>query len=660
MAPSGALRLGLRLRACVLALAVCSCSGAGAGAGTGRGGSHGVPAGAPDFANRIDDAATWRLLAARPDDETIAHTEVVKFLLDVANGRRSYFTQSNRWPIHYDFARRFLDTSAHPIEDHEAFNVRQYRRDDRRFVLGSIVHYLDADVWAVEIIAGDTIGAPMFLAAFEDLRARTFFGRRLRFHPIADHHEQLAARLGDRVPVVTTAALYGAVRYQPVTLGVAFGYVRIVRGELDAASVRRNEIIVVDSVPDDLPLCAAFVTSRLQAPLAHVAVLSQNRHTPNMALRDAVTSPDLLAREGTLVRLEVGPQDFALTAATQAEAAAAWRAERPSRQLLPELDTRRSALADVCTLDGDDIAFAGAKAAQLGAACGVQGVRTPGGFVVPIHHYLAHLGRNGIATRVSAMLRDPLFVATLGARSQALEALRTQIASVPVDRALVREVLARVALFPPGKVIFRSSTNAEDLPGFNGAGLYDSVVVEPPVDEAAVTRALGRVWASVWTLRGFEERDWYRVDHEHVAMAVLVQPFVADIAARGVAITANPFYDGRPAVFINLQSSAGSVTAAGNDVPEQHLVYVYSAELEDEIVSRSSLTHGAPVVPPADILALARVLARMHDVLVPRYRSGVNAVDVEFLVTRHHEIVIVQARPYTVVYSGGRRAVYAD
>ena len=63
----------------------------------------------------------------------------------------------------------------------------------------------------------------------------------------------------------------------------------------------------------------------------------------------------------------------------------------------------------------------------------------------------------------------------------------------------------RVRLKLGGKGVFvRSSTNAEDLPGFNGAGLYDTVANVR--GKAALGEAVKQVWASLWNLRAVEER----------------------------------------------------------------------------------------------------------------------------------------------------------
>ncbi len=607
------------------------------------------PADAPDFANRIDDQATWNALAARPRQAVFARTEVVKFLIDLENERTLYLTQSDRFPIHYYFARARLDTPDHRIESHAAFNVREYRSPDRRFVCGSIVHYIDANLWTFEMISGDDLPGDRVLAAFEQIRGAVYFGDKLKYRPLSDLHRRMIAQVADRLPVVELDDFFAQVQYQPLTIGVAYGHLRIVRGPLRAADVRQNEILVTADVPDDLPPSMALVTSAIQAPLAHVAVLSQNRGTPNMALRGAIDDPRFTALDGQLVRLEVGRQDFTLAPATMADAEQHFAAMRPAQPFTPAVNRTEQRLLDLCDLDATSMEFAGAKASQLAEVCHIgHGVRTPGGFVVPFRRYLDHLTRNNLDPGIQAMLADGAFTADRAVRDTRLAELRRVIERAPIDRALLREVYRRVRAFPPGRVIFRSSTNAEDLVGFNGAGLYSSIVVPPTRTLAEVEHALREVWASVWTLRGFEERELYRIVHTSVAMAVLVQPFVENSIANGVAITRNPFDSRRPGVFINVQVSGGSVTSAGDDVPEQHLVYTYPETPEPEVLSRSSLTNGAPILPEPDVLRLTAILQELHARLAPRYPAPANAVDVEFLVTRDHQIVIVQARPYTV------------
>lgn len=615
-----------------------------------------------DYADAISDERGWRALAAAPGRELRARTEVVKVIIDLADDWRVYFLQSRRWEIHYYFADRFLARPGMPIEEHGAFNVREYRSPDRRFVLATLARHRDQDVWAMELVAGDSLDIPRTARAFAAVRARVFFGDRLRYRPVPPAQEASVPALeAAGLPVVRTEALYAGVRYQPVSVGVAYGYLRVMRGAFDPMRVRRNDIVVLDEAPLDLPVCAGVITAAMQTPLSHVAVLATNRATPDMALRGALDDPRVRALEGRLVRLHVSPQDWDLREATQAEAARAWEASRPRAVTAPPLDPRDVGLPSLASLDRARVDVAGAKAAQLAELGRVMPpVPVPRAFVVPFHAYLQHLARSGADARVLALGMDPSLRDDPAARERALADIRARIASTPVDPALLRAVRARArALFPGARMRLRSSTNAEDLPGFNGAGLYRSTVVDADAGDAPLADALRAVWASTWGFQAHEEREYFRIDSGRVAMAVLAQESVDDDVVDGVAITGNPFNAGRPALFFNAQvarDEGAAVTSARADaVPEQTLWYTYAGDGEYERVSRSSLGGGADVLRDADLRALAGHLQRIHAHFLGASDDPDRAMDVEFLLAGpSRRAVFVQARPITLRHDEGR------
>ncbi len=608
------------------------------------------PPDAPDFLESIDSAAEWDQLGARPDFHMLARSETVKFVIDTAESNRVYFLQSTRWDLHFSFVQQFID----PRVDHARFNISEYRRPERRFLLGSLMHYQDGDHYTLELVAGDTMSGEQIIEVFELIQPRVYFGPQLHFRPISPLHERNIQGLGERLPVLPQGAVNASVQYQPLVLGTAYGVLRIVRGELDPATVRPNEILVTETVPEEIPPVAALVTSQLQAPLAHVAVLSRNRNTPDMGLRGAADLPALRALEGRIVRLSVGPQEYSLIEASREQAEAAWATARPPRGFRPESNLRERRLRDVC---GCEMSSAGAKAWQLNNLCEMGGLAIPPGFVIPFSAYAAHLGRALGPSQLLDTLRDDAFLADAGVRARELAALRGSILRAPVDPRLLAQVQARLRRLANGqRFIFRSSTNAEDLPGFNGAGLYESVVLAPEPTDEALADALRRVWASVWLQRAYEEREWFRIEHDAVTMAILVQPFVADVVANGVAITRNPYDEGRPGVFINTQVTGASVTGArGGEFPEQFVVYTWAEDLEPELISRSSLTDGAAILSEAEVMALTHLLRRIDDTQTPRYQPRANAMDVEFLLTRERRFVFVQARPYNVLYTAGQQ-----
>ncbi|MBX3274823.1 MAG: hypothetical protein KF729_31455 [Sandaracinaceae bacterium] len=595
----------------------------------------------PDWLEAIEDEAAWALLRAPSNEHALARTEVVKLLWDHRTDRL-WFCQSERWPLHYDFAVRFLATGERPLGDRRTFNRRQYLGAEREMQLASLVRYRDADRFTLELGPADDLDGEGVLRLFERVRAAVFFGDVLHYRPRSELHARRIRRVRAAVRALDPNELWAGARYQPITLGQSVGRLRFVRGALDPSSVVPDQILVLDHVPDDVPLCAGIVTAELQAPLAHVAVLSQSRGTPNMALRGVFDGP-LRALDERIVRLRVAADDFALEPADAEALRASLEASRPAPVEPPALDATREALADTCTLRLADAAWAGSKAAQLGEVC-AAGVPTSAGFVVPLHHALAHLTRHRIDASAATLRASPGFAEDGAARAAALSGLRAQIENAELDPALLDAIGARVRRVRGRRWIFRSSTNAEDLPGFSGAGLYESVVTPADPSPAQIARALREVWASVWTRRAWDEREHYRLDHDRVAMAVLVQPFLDQVVAMGVAITENPFSSVRSGILVDLAPRGASVTAAaGEELPEQILLYRHS---QPEVISRSTQSGGRPLLTEGAMRPLRERLDRVHAHMMALWGERADAADVELALLADGSAVILQARPY--------------
>ncbi|MFO0926221.1 MAG: PEP/pyruvate-binding domain-containing protein [Gemmataceae bacterium] len=104
----------------------------------------------------------------------------------------------------------------------------------------------------------------------------------------------------------------------------------------------------------------------------------------------------------------------------------------------------------------------------------------------------------------------------------------------------------------------RSSANGEDLEQFAGAGLYDSVV---NVALPELPRAIGRVWASLWTRRAALSRSRAGIPHDRVRMAVLVQELVTpDLSF--ILHTTNPLTGDRAEALAELAVGLGETLAS--------------------------------------------------------------------------------------------------
>ena len=622
-----------------------------------------------ESAHGIPDIETWNRLAARPSTSAIARTEVVKFLLDTEHDRTLWLVDTERWDIHFEFAVARLGLQD-GYQQHEDFNIREYRRPDRRFEMGSLVHYVDSDLWVLEMIAGDNLSGERVVRLMNDLRAATFFGDRLRYRAMSPLHMQMLTTVQGQLPTVGADEVFRGVHYQPLTNGVTYGTLRLIHGELDASTVRPDQILVLEHLPDEVSVVSGIISSQLQAPLGHIAILCSTRGTPNMGLRDALSNTELQALDGQLVRLSITPQEWSVRAAALPEAEQHWRARRPAQALTPEIDRDETRLRQVCDVRLADVRTVGAKAAQLGEICGIgSSIRTPGGFTIPFRYYFNHLATQGIQTELDTALADTAAESDSNRRDAQLAAIRAHIQAAPVDAALLRRIRVRMQEVGRGRrFIFRSSTNAEDLPGFTGAGLYRSIIVPIDASDTQIADAMREVWASVWLHGAFDERAWFRVDQSRVAMAIMVQPFVDGASANGVAITANPFYEGRPGFFVNAQALGGSVTGAhGDEVPEQHLIYVYSETVESELLSSSSRSPNQLLLGEPEILRLTSALRRVHCHFRAQWTArgmhldGSDALDVEYLIAgEDHHVVILQARPFEVRYEEAQQVEGLD
>ena len=614
-----------------------------------------------DFANAIRRPEVWDALSFRAPTAALPGTEVVKVIFDRTDGQ-IYFLQSERWPIHYFFARRFLSTSANPVGDEGVFNKREYHRPDRRFVLGSLSKY-PGNIWAFELYAGDALSVDDTAKVFGVVKDKVFFANELRYRPVPIAHDG-DPRTRALMPVVESGELFAHVTYQPLELGTAFGFVKVFPpGKVpEPGELRPFDLVVLGTLPEDLPVVSGVVSEEIQAPLGHINVLCHNRKTPNMFVKGATTRDDVKRLAGKLARLDVTPLGFTLTEATQADAEAGWAKVRPKEVTRPARDDRDVGMPRLDQLSMADVPRVGAKAAQLGLVTQLAKgrFRVPKGFGLPMSAYARFLRENGFDRRIDAMLKDPAFSRDPDVRKRMLDELRAAMEAAPVSADLVDALSKRIAeLLPPGKVRLRSSTNAEDLPGFNGAGLYRSTRVNP-ADRADVERGLKKVWSSVWLLGAEEERRFYRIDSATVGMGILVQESVDDDVANGVAITANPFSQGQPGFFVNAQLSSGegSVTGAkGNEIPEQVLLYHYEDGNGVERMSASSRAGGKPILSADDLARMRVALAAIHEGFTgDTYGMSGRAVDVEFLVAGpKREVVIVQARPYEVAWVKERR-----
>jgi phosphoenolpyruvate synthase/pyruvate phosphate dikinase len=382
-----------------------------------------------------------------------------------------------------------------------------------------------------------------------------------------------------------------------------------------------------------------------------------------MALRDGFDDPVLRALEGELVKLTVGNKEYVVEPGDLTEAQAWWDGIRPAGTLTPTHDLSVVGLVDltdagVTSQASVGTSAIGAKAANFAEMMRITSPRTlrmplPA-YALPFSAFDRHMTDHGLWAVLDAILADQASLSHTELAARLFE-LRWAIYQAPMAAETLDPLIATIgAEYADRELRFRSSTNVEDLAEFSGAGLYTSAGASLAAGPQAIENAVKVVWASAYNPAAFVERDFYRVDHREVRMGVLIHPSFEDELANGVAITINEFTELRPAYYINAQVGEVSVTnPTGDAVPEQILWYTWYEEPEYEVLSRSSLTGGAPVLTEGEYLELADQLRLIHLHFRPIFCQsepggpllpGCGA-DVEWKLASDGMIYVKQARP---------------
>jgi hypothetical protein len=640
----------------------------------------------PDSAAELGCPLDYAALASEPADASIPGATSVKVVVDRFHDNRLYFQNSKRYCVHWDFASTHLSGGESPVVPPLAqFNLTEYYSPDRRFILGALSHYEGPDQWVFELSPYDAADAGLIETAFDIVRDNTWLGSDISYHPTSVRLETAAAQLPSDIPITSTGELYEGIDYQPLNPGTSTGILRFrTAEEVDGTYTPFREIVVLDAVPNDISIVAGQITAAFQTPLAHINVLATNRGTPNMALRGALELVELKQLEGKWVELTVGPFDWSIREITAGEADAWWAEHAPQPLTVQPMDLtvtdlrETSAMLDLSNLSiGEAIRRAipafGAKATNYGALANAQlsgafrgqpPIDAPGpiaaGFGVPMYYYDQFMRDNGLYARLESLMADPDWADPVF-RAEALGSFKEELREAPMRADVVAAIVARAAeLFPGENLRFRSSTNAEDLGSFTGAGLYNSETGVPAVpggEKDSVEWAIKKVWSQVWNPRAYEEREYFSMSQLDVGMALLVHANFPEEESQGVAITNNPFDTSglEPAFYVNGQvGNVDVVTPDRDTLPEAYLHYFGSPGQPLVYTQRSSLVaEGAAVLSPEQSYRLGLGLDAIHKYFAAAYGAsgGWYALEVDWKFDDKRtpgepSLFIKQARPY--------------
>ncbi|HYO93022.1 MAG TPA: PEP/pyruvate-binding domain-containing protein [Polyangiaceae bacterium] len=701
--------------------------GDGGVGGGGNGGEAGDPGAELESLPALDSAAQFARLAGKGDE--------VKYLASVDEREASgifetegcVFQNTNKYPYHLQFLR--TRTGFEGLSS-ERYTDLVLRRESRLMWGGSLKlfaatlhpHTEQPGVLAYSLYSGSTPGDRL---TFEDLRevdarlkACIGFARDwLVFTPegaaqleaVRAMSEQLA---DTTIAVVEPGALRPGLAAETYSEGEGYGYLKLLPEGASTDQVGPRDVVLIDAAPNDLGLVAGLVTRLPQSLASHLNLRLREKAIPNAAAPGVFDNGLVSAFADRLVRVSARGERVDIQLARLEDAQAFWDAARPALGAAPA-DLSVGGFVNLEALRAADAAAFGTKAANLGELTRVlPAANRVHGFAIPFSAYAELVERRGLRADIDALIADPRMLTDATHKRARLLALRERLRAAPLLPELVEALRAAIetAYGAEGaftRLRFRSSTNAEDLPGVSGAGLYDSrsgcladdldadtsgpsacltpeheaylraelqrrrdeldadpsrTFLEPIIrdlqedlsDEKSAYRALLRVWASLWTERAFDDREYYGIDHHSVFMGVAVHPTFVGEQLESVALTELEAESDEP--LYRLVSQKGEVGVVGpsdaNAIPEI-LTFRRSQRGEPTsiaLVQPSSLSPGAARLWSAGALEeLTRLLFQVQAHFASEVYPTIAplSLDVELDVTADGRTVFKQARPYT-------------
>ncbi len=507
------------------------------------------------YFNELIDPLAFDLISSNPARSNEAQVEAVKLIHNWDNDLM-YYINSKRYDYHYTFAAAQLDFD----QPNYYFNTTQYRNhEDRYLYCANLNYFKDLDRYVLHFVSANEIDCEQIERIYNKIVETSYMAGKLFL--LVNRTE--FAECG--VPQISTEELYEGQNYQALNLTENYGYLQKVElAELEDRYLGRHDIVLLNGIPNDVSVVAGIITTEFQTPLSHINVLSHNRGTPNMALKDGWTNPMLQELLGELVYLNVRSDSFQIRKANLDEAMAFWEQNEPTEIIDLPVSIKLQELVDLNEADHSFINEIGGKAANFAELLKVRpeegDIHTPEhSFAIPFYFYLKHMEDAGLDVFVEQMLNDPAFLNSPAVRKATLEELQDRIKDFPLDpnlRGMIEEGINYFEDFTSFR--FRSSTNAEDLEDFSGAGLYSSHSAKKNHESKTIDAAVKKVWASLWNWRAFEERSYYKIKHSSCAMGVLVHRSFPDEDANGVLITKN-IYNSNQGFIINVQHKDHSI-----------------------------------------------------------------------------------------------------
>lgn len=453
-----------------------------------------------------------------------------------------------------------------------------------------------------------------------------------------------------RVNILLEEDVFDQVDYIAMNLAEGYGLLRVM--DLDERPNAR-EVVLYETLPNELPRVAGIITTVTQTPLSHVNLRAIQDKVPNAFIRNATEIKNIEDLIGKYIYYNVSSIGYTVREATIQEVEEFYENSRPTESQILQRDLSQTGILPLDEVSFEMSSSVGVKAANMAAmrTFGFPEGTIRDGFAVPFYFYDEYMKHNNFYEAAQELIANEEFKTDFDVQEDMLKDFRKDIKKGEMPQWMLDELDEMHSSWPDDmSVRTRSSTNNEDLPGFSGAGLYDSKTQKP--DEGHIEKSIKEVYASMWNFRAFDEREFYRIDHFDAAMGILVHQNFSDEKANGVGVTTDPINGTVGTYFINTQVGEDLVTNPDAfSLPEEILL-----DANDERESLVTLIRNSNqiddeglIMTDEQYILLRDYLKVIHDEFKVLYGAEDQddfAMEIEYKITQDNVLAIKQARPW--------------
>ncbi|MDQ2087307.1 PEP/pyruvate-binding domain-containing protein [Herbivorax sp. ANBcel31] len=232
----------------------------------------------------------------------------------------------------------------------------------------------------------------------------------------------------------------------------------------------------------------------------------------------------------------------------------------------------------------DDFSLAGGKAANLGEMI-KAGLPVPEGFVVSTDAYDKFIEANNFKDKIENILKN-INKDNLKEMEKASNKIQELFEAGSIPEDVLFDINKCYELIGNPETAVRSSSTAEDLPGFSFAGQYSTYLNVKGIEE--LHKYVKKCWASLWNFRAVSYRIQQNIGNKNLAHGVVVQKLI-NAKKSGILFTANPVNGRRDQMLLNSSWGIGEAIVGGEVNPDQWILDKNNGSVVEEKIAEKSV-----------------------------------------------------------------------